>query len=385
MSTASRSGSPALPELARLFLKLGTIGFGGPAAHIALMHHEVVDRRRWLSEQHFLDLMGATNLIPGPNSTELAIHIGRERAGWKGLVVAGAAFIAPAMVVVVMLAWLYVEFGTAPAAESLLYGVAPVVVAIVGDALWKLSGIAVKNVAMALLGVVALALFFAGMNELLILGTCGIVVSIVSNRRRIAGSPLPLLVIGEAALPYSAASRMGDDLWRVFLLFVKFGSVVFGSGYVLLAFIRADLVTRLGWLTNEQLLDAVAIGQITPGPVFTTATFIGYIVAGLPGAVVATVGIFLPSFLFVAALNPLLPRIRRSSWLSAALDGVNVGSVALMAAVTLQLGASAIGDPLTLVVAAGSFAAIRWWGPNPAWLILFGAICGIVRWLVLWG
>jgi chromate transporter len=381
MPKGSRPQGSDLAELARLFLKLGTIGFGGPAAHIALMRQEVIDRRRWLSEQHFLDLVGATNVIPGPNSTELAIHIGRERAGWKGLLVAGGAFIAPAMAIVLALAWLYVEFGTSVAAENLLYGIAPVVIAIIIDALWKLAKVAAKNPALSLMGVVVFALFLLQVNELLLLGACAVVVSVVSNRHRIAGGGVSLFLIAPALQWSAATPRSDEDLSRLFLLFLKFGSVVFGSGYVLLAFIRADLVTRLGWLTNEQLVDAIAIGQFTPGPVFTTATFIGYIVAGFAGAVLATVAIFLPSFLFVAALSPLIPKIRRSPWLSAALDGLNVASVALMAGVTMQLGRVAVVDPLTIALAAGSLGAILRWKPNPAWLILLGAAVGLVRWL----
>jgi chromate transporter len=384
MPQGARPQKSHLADLALLFLKLGTIGFGGPAAHIALMRQEVVDRRGWLSEQHFIDLVGATNIIPGPNSTELAIHIGRERAGWKGLLVAGSAFIAPAMVIVLALAWLYVEFGTSPAAENLLYGIAPVVIAIIVDALWKLAKVAAKNPALAVLGVVVFALFLSGVNELLLLGACAVVVSVVANRHRIAGAGTPLLVIAPFALRWSAAaSRSDEDLSRLFFLFLKFGSVVFGSGYVLLAFIRADLVTRLGWLTNEELVDAVAIGQFTPGPVFTTATFIGYLVAGFTGALLATIGIFLPSFLLVAVLNPLIPKIRRSPWLGAALDGLNVASVALMAGVTVQLGRVAVVDPLTIGLVAGSLGVMWRWKPNPAWLILVGAALGLVRWLTV--
>lgn len=375
-------GQPSsdLAELARLFLKLGTIGFGGPAAHIALMRQEVVVRRRWMTEQHFLDLVGATNIIPGPTSTELAIHIGRERAGWRGLLVAGSAFIAPASVIVLTLAWFYVEFGTTPAAENLLYGIAPVVIAIIVDALWKLAKIAVKSPALLLLGVVVFVLFLRQVDELLLLGVSALVAGLVANWGRVAGGGAPLFGIAPLALRWvTAAQRAEEDLSRLFLLFLKFGSVVFGSGYVLLAFIEADLVTRLGWLTSEELVDAVAIGQFTPGPVFTTATFIGYLVAGLTGAALATVAIFLPSFLFVAALSPLVPRIRRSPWLSAALDGLNVASVALMAGVTVQLAEVSVVDPLTIALTACSLGAIWRWRPNPAWLILAGAVVGVAR------
>lgn len=368
-----------LSELALLFLKLGTIGFGGPAAHISLMRQEVVDRRRWLSDQHFLDLVGATNVIPGPNSTELAIHIGRERAEWMGLIVAGSAFIAPAMVIVLVLAWLYVELGTTPAAENLLYGIAPVVVAIIAHALWKLGKTAAKDLPLTALGAAVFVSYLLGVNELLLLGVAAILASLTANRRSILGGGPQLIVVASPMLHWAAVTRSDQDLTQLFLLFLKFGAVVFGSGYVLLAFIRADLVSRLGWLTNEQLIDAVAIGQFTPGPVFTTATFIGYLVAGLPGALLATVGIFLPSFLFVAALNPLIPRIRRSPWLAPALDGLNTASVGLMAGVAVQLARVAIGDLLTAALALASLIAIVRLRLNPAWLILLGGAVGLVR------
>lgn len=363
-----------------MFLKLGTIGFGGPAAHIALMRDEVVERKGWLSDQHFLDLVGATNVIPGPTSTELAIHIGHERAGWKGLLVAGSAFIAPAMLIVLVLAWLYVKFGTTPAADNLLYGIGPVVIAIVIDALWKLARIAARSAALSVLGIVVLALYLLQVNELLLLGAAAMAASLIDNRRSIPGAGMMLVVVGSPALRWTAAGQPDESLARLFLLFLKFGSVVFGSGYVLLAFVRADLVARLEWLTNDQLIDAVAIGQLTPGPVFTTATFIGYIVAGFMGAVVATIAIFLPSFLFVAALNPLVPKIRRSPWLAAGLDGLNAASVGLMAGVTVHLGKAAIVDPLAIGLTATSLFAIRKLKPNPAWLILLGAAVGLIRW-----
>jgi chromate transporter len=371
----------SLADLMRVFLKLGTIGFGGPAAHIALMRHEVVDRRKWLGEQHFLDLVGATNVIPGPNSTELAIHIGRERAGWKGLLVAGSAFIAPAMIIVLGLAWLYVEYGTTPAAENLIYGIAPVVIAIIVDALWKLAKVAAKGAALLVLGALVFVFYLAGANELILLGAAAILASVVANRHRIARAGMPLFIMAMPLVRWSAARPSDEDLPQLFLLFLKFGSVVFGSGYVLLAFIRADLVSRLGWLTNEQLVDAVAIGQFTPGPVFTTATFIGYLVGGLAGAVLATIAIFLPSFLFVAALNPVIPKIRRSQWLAPALDGLNMASVGLMAGVTVQLGRAAILDPLTAALAMAAFFVMARWKPNPGWLILAGAAVGLLHWL----
>jgi chromate transporter len=347
------------------------------------MRQEVVERRRWLSEQHFLDLVGATNAIPGPNSTELAIHIGRERAGWKGLLVAGTAFIAPAAVIVLVLAWLYVEYGTSPAAENVLYGIAPVVIAIVADALWKLARVAAKGPVLSLLGAIVFGLYLWGVNEILLLAAAAVVASVMANGRRIVGSGTPVIVAAASLFQWSAQPQASVDLSRLFLIFLKFGSVVFGSGYVLLAFIRADLVSRLGWLTNEQLVDAISIGQFTPGPVFTTATFIGYLVAGVAGALLATLAIFLPSFLLVAGLNPLIPKIRRSPWLGSGLDGLNIASVGLMAGVTLQLGRAGIVDPLTIALAAASFLVIARWKPNAAWLILAGAVVGLLHWLLV--
>lgn len=363
-----------------LFLKLGTIGFGGPAAHIALMRDEVVGRRRWVSDQHFLDLVGATSLIPGPNSTELAIHIGRERAGWRGSIVAGAAFIAPAALIVLGLASLYVRYGSTPAGENLMYGIAPVVIAVIVAALGKLATMAVKNLPLAGLGVAVLALYLAGVNELLLLVAAAFVSVVAANPGRIRSNCFPAAV-ATPSLVSSLAPATGElELGRLFLLFLKFGSVVFGSGYVLLAFLRADLVSRLGWLTNEQLVDAVAVGQFTPGPVFTTATFVGYIVAGLPGAFVATFGIFLPSFVLVGVLNPLIPRIRESRYLGAALDGVNVAALGLMAGVVAQLGSVALVDPLTIVLMLLSLVVIVRVNPNPVWLILIGGAVGLLHW-----
>ena len=363
-------------ELLGLFVKLGFIGFGGPAAHIAMMRSEVVDRRRWLSPQRFLDLVGATNLIPGPNSTELAIHIGRERAGLWGLIAAGTAFIAPAMLIVLVLAWVYVRYGSAPAADDVLYGIAPVVIAIVIAALWDLTATAVKNVWLALLGVSAFLLYVRGVNELLVLAGAALVAAIVANVGRAWMFVAPFVMSSEAFI------RADVELPSLFLLFLKFGSVVFGSGYVLLAFLRTDLVVRLGWLTNEQLIDAVSVGQFTPGPVFTTATFIGYLIAGFPGALLATLGIFLPSFLFVAALNPLIARIRRSPYLGPALDGVNVAAIGLMAGVVVQLGEVALIDPFTIGLAVVALAVILRFRPNAVWPVLVGAIIGLGKWLV---
>jgi chromate transporter len=380
MVTEEESRGTSLGVVAALFLKLGVIGFGGPAAHIALMRQEVVGRRRWLSDGDFLDLVGATNLIPGPNSTEMAMHVGRKQAGWKGLMVAGAAFIAPAAVIVLALAWAYVHYGATPAGQHLLYGIQPVVIAIIVHAVWRLGRSAVKGPYLAVIGAIALALYLAGVNELLLLGSSGLVVSVIANRNRLLSHAAASVA---AFLPLAVAREAEGELARLFLLFLKFGAVVFGSGYVLLAFLRGDLVVRLGWLTSDQLADAISVGQFTPGPVFTTATFIGYIVAGLPGALLATLGIFLPSFLFVALLNPLIPRLRRSPWAGAALDGVNVGAVALMAGVSLQLGRVALVDPWTVALAATAGVVLFRWELNPAWPVLAGAVAGLARWILV--
>ncbi|HEY1371065.1 MAG TPA: chromate efflux transporter [Candidatus Binatia bacterium] len=371
-----------LRELAALFVKLGTIAFGGPAAHIAMMEEEVVRRRRWLDHQRFIDLLGATNLIPGPNSTEMAIHIGLLRAGWRGLVVAGTCFIVPAMLIVWALAALYVKYGALPQASWLLYGVKPVIIAIVAQALWGLGKAAIKSASTALAAALVIALTFFGANEILLLFAAGFAVMIVENLRRGWRPPQNALWAFAAGAPWlaayeAAAPAQPVTLTALTLFFLKIGSVLFGSGYVLLAFLRADLVERWRWLTDRQLLDAIAIGQFTPGPVFTTATFVGYIVAGTPGALLATLGIFLPAFVFVALSSPLIPRLRRSPWAAGFLDGVNAASLGLMAAVTWQLGKAAIVDGLTIVLAVLAAALVFSSKINSAWLVLAGAIAGV--------
>src|SRR3989338_5161954 len=342
------SGRP-LGEVASLFLKLGTIGFGGPAAHIALMRDEVVRRRRWVSEERFLDLLGMTNLIPGPNSTEMAIHLGYGRAGWPGLLVGGACFIVPATLIVLGCAWLYVRWGAAPQATWLLYGVKPFIIAVVVQAVWSLLRTAVKGPLLAAIGAGVVALSLAGGNEVALLLGGGVVVALLRAGRRLAGA----LVVAAGGGASSGA------LGTLFLVFLKIGAVLYGSGYVLLAFLRGDFVERLGWLTDRQLLDAGAVGQFTPGPVFTTATFIGYVLGGVPGALLATLAIFLPSFVFVALSHPLLPRVRGSAWAGAFLDGVNVAALGLMAVVTWELGRAAIVDPLTAGLALGAAILLR--------------------------
>ncbi|HEX6534039.1 MAG TPA: chromate efflux transporter [Gemmatimonadaceae bacterium] len=389
------AGRSSLAELARLFLKLGTVAFGGPAAHIAMMEDEVVRRRSWLTRDQFLDYLGATNLIPGPNSTELAIHIGHARAGWAGLVVAGACFILPAALVVTAIAWAYVRFGALPAAAGLLYGVKPVVIAVVARALWGLARTALRTRGLVVLGATATIAAAAGVNELAILFGAGAIMALVralERRRKGTGSTsaasllLPSMWSGRspgiAPAPAAAAVAAGAaatpfGLWPLFGVFVKIGAVLFGSGYVLLAFLRADLVVRLHWLTERQLLDAVAVGQVTPGPVFTTATFIGYVLGGGPGAAVATVGIFLPAFVFVALSGLVLRRLRQSPTARAVLDGVNVASLALMAVVTWQLARAALVDPLTIALAIVSAVLLFRFRTNSAWLVLGGAAVGL--------
>jgi chromate transporter len=367
-----------LLEVITLFLKLGTFAFGGPAAYIAMMRDEVVKRRQWVDEQHFLDLLGATNLIPGPNATEMAIHLGFTRAGWAGFVAGGVCFIAPAMFIVLGLAWVYQRFGTMPQAEGLLYGVKPVVIVIVAQALWGLGRKAVKGPLTAAVGAAVLALYFLGVNEIALLFAGGLVVMATENLRRlrkvnVSGAIAPLIGL---SLPALASTSFSLPL--MFLIFLKIGSVLYGSGYVLLAFLRADFVTRLGWLTDRQLIDAIAIGQMTPGPVLTTATFIGYVLGGVPGALLATLGIFLPSFVFVAISNPFIPRLRQSSWAAALLDGVNVASLGLMAAVTAQLGRASLTDPLTIALALLAALSLFRFKVNSTWLVLGGAVVGLL-------
>lgn len=375
-----------LGELAWLFLKLGAIAFGGPAAHVALMEDEVVRRRGWLTREEFLDLLGATNLIPGPNSTEMAIHIGHRRAGWPGLLVAGACFILPAALIVTGIAWAYVCYGKLPQIAGVLYGVKPVIIAIVVQALWGLGKTALKTKWLAALGIAAVALNFAGVHELLVLLIAAVVMALAhslkqpSRPRVVSLVPLaflhtPLLATGTSAAA-TAATSFG--LWPLFLFFLKVGSVLYGSGYVLLAFLRSDLVERFHWLSEAQLLDAVAVGQITPGPVFTTATFIGYLLGGTPAAAVATIGIFLPAFFFVAISGPLIPRLRRSPLAGTILDGVNVASLALMAVVSWQLGRVAICDWLTTSLALVSAGLLFRYRLNATWLVLGGAVAGLI-------
>ncbi|MCX6399707.1 MAG: chromate efflux transporter [Propionibacteriales bacterium] len=364
-------------EVAGLFLRLGTVAFGGPAAHVALMREEFVRRRAWVTDQRFADLMGATNLIPGPNSTELAMHIGHDRARWRGLVLAGVCFILPAALMVTALAWAYVEYGDTPAIEGILYGVVPVVVAIIAWAIVGLGRTVLATPWLMALAASALAAYLLGINELTVLFAGAAIAALAHAGRGLGGHHalgLPL-VLGSPVF----ADPTGAQLSQLFWTMLKIGSVLYGSGYVLLAFLEGDFVDRLGWVTQQQLIDAVSIGQVTPGPLFTTATFLGYVIAGFPGAFIATVGIFLPSFVFVGLLTRLTDWLRSRDWTSALLDGLNATALALMAGVSLQLGRAGLVDPLTIALTVGTLVLLWRTKVNSVWFIAAGALVGIAH------
>ncbi len=384
--TPARAASP-LREVTLYFLRLGAIAFGGPAAHIAIMRRELVQQRGWISDQEFVDMLGAANLIPGPNSTELTMHIGSQRAGWWGLWAAGAAFLLPAVAIVLAFAWAYVEYGETPAAEGLLLGAQPVVLAIILQAIWGLRRAAVKSWTTALGAALAMALAIAGVSEVFTILGIGVLVVVLetglrsrqrlrgAGRRVLAIAPLPLLPGLSTSV---AANPPGYSLLELFLIFLKIGAVLYGSGYVLVSFMQTDLVTNRGWLTEQQLLDAVAVGQFTPGPLFSTATFAGYTIDGFPGAMAATLGIFLPSFVFVAATHPLIPRMRNSRFAAPFLDGVNAAAIALMAVVTFELGREVLDAWFAaLLFATGAVVLLRF-NPNTAWIVLGGAAAGLI-------
>jgi len=394
--------SERLRQLAGLFLKLGATGFGGPAPVIGMIDDETVSRRGWLTREEFLDLMGLTNLIPGPNSTEMAMHIGYLRAGWPGLIVAGAAFILPAALISGGLAWIYVRYGSLPQVAPFLYGVKPVVLAVILGAVYRLLGTAIRpgkgparriSWTLVLVGLGVLAASLLGVNEVLALlggGILGMLLlkgpELARGGRRRPGSGLlglaaPVLAAPHALFTASAAFATAAaevSLWQLGLFFLKIGAILYGSGYVLVAFLEGGLVQQYHWLTQQQLLDAIAVGQFTPGPVLSTATFIGYLLAGAPGAVISTVAIFFPSFLYVGALNPLIPRLRRSAWMSAFLAAVNVSAVALMAAVTVKLAQSTLTDGVAVLIALLALILSIVWKVNATWLILGGALLGWV-------
>jgi chromate transporter len=389
--TANSSQKTArLSELAALFLKLGAISFGGPAAHIALIEEEIVRKRHWVTRQQFLDMLGAANLIPGPTSTEMAINTGFVRAGWAGLCVAGASFILPAALITGAFAWAYVRFGSLPQTVSVLAGIKPAVIAVIAIAIWRLGRTAVKDIGLAVLGLLSLAAFFFGLNPIIIL-LCGGALGMLARRavqpataaslfapliRR--GPPLPFRFVAAATAVVAGNAIVHPSTARIGLFFLKIGAVLYGGGYVLLAFLEHGLVQQHAWLTQQQLLDAVAIGQFTPGPVLSTATFIGYILGGVPGAAAATIGIFLPSFFYVALLAPILFRLRKSPWIATFLDAVNVCAVALMASVTFRLGVDALRGWPSWVIAFVSLVVLVRWKINPAWVVLAGGIAGFV-------
>ena len=388
MSQPSPTPDPSLAEIALAFLKLGTIAFGGPAAHLAMMEEEFVHRRKWITEEQFLDRLATANLIPGPSSTEVAIFIGHLKRGWRGLIVAGVCFIVPAALIVSAIACAYVRFGSLPRAQGVLYAIKPVVVAIVIQALGRLSRTAVRTPLLAVIAVFAAGITLLGVSPVLVLVLAGALsAAALGMKGRLLGASVfswPKLfasttvraTLSCAAILTATAVAAPIGLLRLFLSFLKIGSVVFGSGYVLLAFLQSEFVEHSHWLTYPQLLDAVAVGQFTPGPVFTTATFIGYVVAGWKGAIVATLGIFLPGFVLVALSGPMIPRLRQSPVFAAALDGVVAGSLALMAVVTWQLGKASVVDWTTLAILGAALIALLRFRVNSAWLIAAAAVVG---------
>ena len=381
-----------LSELVRLFAKLGFIAFGGPAAHIAMLEDEVVTRREWMDRQHFLDLVGATNLIPGPNSTEMMMHIGYERAGWRGLVAAGASFILPAVLLTGMAAWAYASWGSLPAVEPFLIGIKPAVLVIIVGALWKLGRKAISRWQLGVLSVMVTVMAFSGVSEILVLLGGGVAGMLWLGRSKAdsgtAARWLPILFqSGPAGGGIAAAGAVGGasaatsvvagvSLWKLGWFFFKIGCILYGSGYVLIAFLEGGLVQDLGWITQAQLLDAIAIGQFTPGPVLSTSTFIGYLVHGVPGALVATLGMFLPAFLLVGILNRFIPRLRSSRWLSAFLDAVNASAVALMVAVSVDIGRQVLVSVDAVIILLLAALGVFVFRLGAVWIVLGGALLG---------
>ncbi|MGW9684819.1 chromate efflux transporter [Flagellimonas sp. 2504JD1-5] len=367
-----------LKEIAKLFFKLGCIAFGGPAAHVGMMEDEVVTKRKWMTQEHFLDLVGATNLIPGPNSTEMTMHCGHERAGWKGLFIAGICFIFPAVVITAIFAWLYQEYGQLPKVEPFIYGIKPAVIAIIVMAAFRLGKKAIKTNELAILGIIALAACLLGVNEIAALfgtGLIGLSLYFAKKSLGSAKSFAPFLFFS-----IDGIAKIGS--FKIFLTFLKVGAILYGSGYVLFAFLDAELVAN-GWLTRQALIDAVAVGQITPGPVLSTATFIGWQMNGISGALMATLGIFIPSFLFVLILNPLIPKMRKSKIFGALLDAVNVAAVALIIAVCIEMGKDTLTDWRTIVIAAISFIVVFVFKKlNSAFIVLGGAVLGYLLSLI---
>lgn len=364
-----------LLDIAKLFFKLGVIGFGGPAVHIAMMEEEVVKKKAWMSEDHFLDLVGATNLIPGPNSTEMAMHIGNERAGWRGLVIAGCCFIIPAVIITGVFAWAYRQYGQLPQVQPFIYGIKPAIIAVVVSLMISLGRKALKNVELGIIGLLAATAVLAGYNEIYILfgaGLLGILIYFIRSSSKAANGILPFVLLQVSTTPVSISDS------KLFWIFLKIASILYGSGYVLFAFLDAELVGK-GLLTKQQLIDAIAVGQFTPGPVFSSATFIGWQISGIGGAAAATLGIFLPSFLFVAFLNPLIPRLRKSKLMSAFLDTINIVSIAIILSVIIEMGRETIMDWRTILIAMISFAVTFYFKKlNTVFIILGGAVLGYI-------
>lgn len=378
--------SAYLKEVSLLFLRIGATAFGGPAAYIAIMQRETVRRRRWLDDQGFLDLVGATNLIPGPNATEMALYLGLVRAGWFGYVAAGVLFIIPGALATLALAWVYVAYGSLPEVGWVLYGIKPVVIAIVIQALWDLGRKGVKGLLTAIVGAAVVAFYILGFNEIaLLFAGAGVVLLLHSGRRLLKRGISALLVSPMLKIPLSlfATGAVPFSQTTLFLTFLKIGAVLYGSGYVLFAFFNSEFVVRLGWLTHQQLLDAIAVGQITPGPVATSATFVGYLMGGWPSALLATLAFFLPSFFFVALVSRILPRLRKSWWAGVFLDGVNIASLGLMVGVTWQLGRAGVVDWFTIALAVIALFLVFRFKVNSAWLILGGALIGVAYKILL--
>ena len=361
----------SLKEIAKVFFKLGSIAFGGPAAHVAMMDDEIVKKRKWMTSQHFLDLIGATNLIPGPNSTEMTMHCGHERAGWKGMIVAGTSFIFPAVTITLIFAWLYEKYGQLPAVEPFIYGIKPAVIAIIISAVHRLGKKALKNTELGVIGAIVLIVCLLGVNQIIALfggGLLGLILYFAKNTRKSSNGFFPILIAG----------TVQAGTWKVLFIFLKVGALLYGGGYVLFAFLDAELVST-GLLTRQQLIDAIAVGQFTPGPVLSTATFIGYQLNGFWGAMAATVGIFLPSFVFVAILNPLMPKLRKSKVISALLDAVNIAAVALIAAVCIEMGKATLTDWKTITIAITSLIVVFYFKKlNSAFVVVGGALLGLI-------
>ena len=369
-----------LKEVAKLFFKLGCIGFGGPAVHIAMMEEEVVRKRKWFSQQHFLDLVGATNLIPGPNSTEMTMHCGHERAGWKGLIVAGVFFIVPAVIITAVFAWAYQQYGKLPQVEPFIYGIKPAIIAVIIALMISLGKRALKSIELGIIGAISAAFAIYGVNEIYVLfgaGLTGILLHFIkNNKNKQLNGIFPLILLQAGSLSITSAKM------KLFWLFLKVGSILYGSGYVLFAFLDAELV-QTGMLSKQTLIDAIAVGQFTPGPVFSAATFIGWQIAGLPGAVAATVGIFLPSFLFVMFLNPLISYLRKSKTMSVFLDTVNIASVAIILAICVEMIKISIADWRTLLIAILSFVVSMLFKKlNSAFVVIGGALAGYMLYLI---